>query len=50
MRSVGAGESMMGSPAVPQKEHFRTLVQIGKLDSLFKRVKKLERLIEEEEK
>ncbi len=45
MRSVPAGESMMGSPAVPQKEHFRTLVLLGKLDSLFKRVKKLERLL-----
>jgi UDP-3-O-[3-hydroxymyristoyl] glucosamine N-acyltransferase len=49
MRSVPAGESMMGSPAVPQKEHFRTLIHIGKLDSLFKRVKKLERLLERSE-
>jgi UDP-3-O-[3-hydroxymyristoyl] glucosamine N-acyltransferase len=49
MRSVEPGESMMGSPAVPQKEHFRTLVQLGKLDSLFKRVKKLERLLGTEE-
>lgn len=50
MRSVEPGESMMGSPAVPQKEHFRTLVQLGKLDSLFKRMKKLERLLGKEEK
>ena len=50
MRSVEPGESMMGSPAVPQKEHFRTLVHLGKLDSLFKRMKKLERLLGKEEK
>jgi UDP-3-O-[3-hydroxymyristoyl] glucosamine N-acyltransferase len=45
MNDVEPKGRMMGSPAVPQAEHFRTLVRIAKLDSLFSRVKKLERLL-----
>jgi UDP-3-O-[3-hydroxymyristoyl] glucosamine N-acyltransferase len=46
MRAVPPGQSVLGSPAVQEREHFRTLIHIGKLDSLFKRVKKLERLLD----
>jgi UDP-3-O-[3-hydroxymyristoyl] glucosamine N-acyltransferase len=42
---VPAGERVMGSPAVSQSEHIRSLIRLRKLDSLFSRVKKLERLL-----
>lgn len=45
MQDVEPGHKLMGSPAVLQSEHFRNIVRIGKLDSLFARVKKLERLL-----
>lgn len=45
MDDVPAGERVMGSPSVPQKDHFRSLVRIRALDALFDRVKKLELLI-----
>lgn len=43
---VPAGAKVMGSPSVPYTDHVRSLVRIAKLDSLFSRVKKLERLLE----
>lgn len=43
--NVEAKTRVMGTPAVPQTEHVRSLVRISKLDSLFSRVKKLERLL-----
>jgi UDP-3-O-[3-hydroxymyristoyl] glucosamine N-acyltransferase len=45
MRSVEPGASMLGSPAMPQREHFRAFVHLGKLEDLFKRVRRLEKLL-----
>ena len=47
-RSVESG-SVVGTPAEPEKTWARKQVHLGKLDSLFKRVKKLERLHNEGE-
>lgn len=45
MSNVPAGGRVMGSPSTPQAEHFRTVVRVGKLDSLYRRVKNLERAV-----
>jgi UDP-3-O-[3-hydroxymyristoyl] glucosamine N-acyltransferase len=45
MQNVEPGQKVMGSPSMPQADHFRSIVRIAKLDSLFARVKKLERLL-----
>jgi UDP-3-O-[3-hydroxymyristoyl] glucosamine N-acyltransferase len=45
MEDVAPKARVMGSPSVAQAEHFRRIVRVSKLDSLFSRVKKLERLL-----
>lgn len=44
MHDLPPGSHVLGSPAVPKGEFFRSVARIAKLDSLFARVKKLERL------
>ncbi len=44
---VKAGADVIGSPAVSKSEFFRRVVRLSKLDELFQRVKKLERLLAE---
>lgn len=46
-KSVKSGDSVVGTPAVDEKTFLRTLIQTSKLDSLYKRVKRLERLLSE---
>jgi UDP-3-O-[3-hydroxymyristoyl] glucosamine N-acyltransferase len=45
MENVAPGGRVMGSPSTSQAEHFRNVVLVAKLDSLYRRVKKLERAL-----
>lgn len=48
MRDVPEGVQVAGTPAEPKREFFKTVLRIGKLDSLFSRVKRLETLVSDE--
>ena len=45
MSKVPAGQKLLGSPAVPAAEFFKTVVRVSKLDELASRLKKLEKLV-----
>ncbi len=48
MRDVPERTQVAGSPAEPKREFFKAVLRVGKLDSLFSRVKKLEALVSDE--